>query len=88
MAIICAFMFPDKFIITGFIFFSIFFLIVGIYCYEKKTINVSSNFFLSEPMEKLQKISIEQPTNDLWMTFLIKQHTNDIFHYFPLLAKY
>ena len=88
MAIICAFMFPDKFIITGFIFFSIIFLIVGIYCYEKKTINVPTNFFQSEPIEKLQKISIEQPNNNLWMTFPIKQHINDFFHYFPLLANY
>ena len=48
MAIICAILFPDKFIITGHIFFSMIFLIVGIYCYEKKTIDIPSIFRVSE----------------------------------------
>ena len=54
MAIICAFMFPDKFMITGYIFFSIIFLLLGVYCYEKKTINIPSNFFLFENKNSLK----------------------------------
>ena len=36
-AILSSFLFPDKFSITIFILFSMAFLFVGIFCYEKKT---------------------------------------------------
>ena len=36
-AILSSFLFPDKFSITVFILFSMAFLFVGIFCYEKKT---------------------------------------------------
>lgn len=42
-AIICAFLFPDKFTITVFIVFSMMLLFTGIFCYEKKNFNTSAN---------------------------------------------